>query len=58
MYTHPVAAAILSASNYPALSGDVVTEGHARICRERGHATHTVNGVESGRCPRCGEISN
>ena len=42
-------------SDFPALTGDVVTERHARICREIGHATHTVEGVPSGICPRCGE---
>ena len=41
---------------FPALTGDVVTERHARICRERGHATHTVDGVDSGICPRCGDV--
>jgi hypothetical protein len=38
----------------PALTGDVVTERHTAVCRTRGHATHTVNGVDSGACPRCG----
>jgi hypothetical protein len=41
--------------SYPAASGEVVTEGHARYCRDHGHAAHTVNGVPSPRCPRCGE---
>lgn len=39
---------------YPALNGEVVTEAHARICRERGHATYTQDGIESDFCPRCG----
>lgn len=47
-------------TDYPALTGGVVTEAHARVCRERGHATHTVarpDGVRvwTGICPRCGE---
>lgn len=39
----------------PALNGEVVTEFHSRVCRERGHATHTVNGAVQPKCPRCGE---
>lgn len=46
---------MLESNAYPALTGEVVTERHARICRERGHATHTVDGVDQGSCPRCGE---
>jgi len=42
---------------FPALTGDVVTEAHARVCAERGHATHTVDGVDQGYCPRCGEVT-
>lgn len=41
--------------DYPALTGGVVTEVHTRTCAERGHASHTVAGVDSGVCPRCGE---
>lgn len=41
---------------YPALNGDVVTQGHADYCSDHGHATHTVDGVDTGRCPRCGEL--
>ena len=41
----------------PALNGEVVTEGHARYCRTNGHMTHTVDGVDQGFCPRCGEIT-
>lgn len=44
-------------AKFPALTGDVVTERHARACRENGHATHTVNGVASTLCPRCGEVT-
>lgn len=43
--------------DFPALNGGVVTERHARICRERGHATHTVDGVDRGSCPRCGDVT-
>jgi hypothetical protein len=46
------------ANMYPALTGAVVTEAHARICAERGHATHLVNGIDSGVCPRCGEVTD
>ena len=38
----------------PALTGDVVTERHTALCQTRGHATHTVAGVDTGTCPRCG----
>lgn len=41
--------------DYPAIEGRVVTEGHARICRERGHAVHTQSGVVALHCPRCGD---
>lgn len=44
-------------NDYPALTGEVVTERHARICAERGHASHTVNGRDSGTCPRCGTVT-
>lgn len=43
-------------NDFPALNGETVTEGHARVCRERGHATHTVDGEPMPRCPRCGEL--
>ncbi len=43
-------------NTFPALNGEVVTEQTTRICAERGHATHTVAGVEQSRCPRCGEL--
>lgn len=41
----------------PALDGLPVTEGHAKVCRDRGHMTHTVDGAEQGWCPRCGEVT-
>lgn len=43
------------ADSFPALTGETVTEGHARYCRENGHATHTTDGVVAIFCPRCGE---
>lgn len=43
------------ARSFPAVTGDVVTQGHANHCAEHGHATHTVDGVVSPFCPRCGE---
>lgn len=50
------------ANTFPSLEGNVVTEGHARYCRDNGHARNAIIGkngeiVEiSERCPRCGEI--
>lgn len=44
------------ALSYPALNGDVVTQGHTDYCRDHGHATHKVDGVVQDRCPRCGEL--
>lgn len=41
--------------SYPAINGEVITEGHARCCREHGHATLKEDGVLSAMCPRCGE---
>ncbi len=41
----------------PALNGEVVTEGHANYCAANGHMHHTVDGVEQGICPRCGEVT-
>lgn len=45
-------------NDFPALNHEPVTERHSRICREKGHATHTVDGKETGICPRCGEVKN
>ena len=39
----------------PALNGETVTQGHADYCATNGHMTHTVDGVDQGFCPRCGE---
>lgn len=47
--THPL--------DYPAADGRTVTEGHARLCRERGHAAFVRDGVDQGTCPRCGEVT-
>lgn len=44
------------ALSYPALNGEVVTEAHAAYCVDKGHAVHTVDGVEQAMCPRCGEL--
>jgi hypothetical protein len=46
----------MNANQFPALNGETVTEAHAAFCAERGHATHTVDGVDTGVCPRCGEV--
>lgn len=43
------------ATSYPALNNDVVTQGHSDYCADTGHASHTVGGVLSTFCPRCGE---
>lgn len=49
---------------YPAIStsehwGDrVVQQGHADACARWGHAFHKIDGVDQGRCPRCGEVTN
>lgn len=40
-----------------AAKGQIVCQGHADYCAEHGHATHTVNGKDTGRCPRCGVIT-
>jgi hypothetical protein len=40
--------------DFPAVNGRPVTQAHANICAKYGHATHTVNGVVSNLCPRCG----
>lgn len=42
-------------NRFPALHGETVTEAHAKTCQEQGHATHTVDGVPSAICPRCGD---
>jgi sigma54-dependent transcription regulator len=44
-------------SPFPALAGETVTEAHVQTCRERGHAARTVDGTDSGACPRCGEVT-
>jgi hypothetical protein len=45
----------VSLIDFPVVDGRPVTEAHVKICADRGHATHVVNGVDSGFCPRCGE---
>jgi hypothetical protein len=48
------------AMTFPALNGEVVTQGHADYCAANGHASHTVvNSTgdvtdSSAHCPRCG----
>lgn len=51
----PVKAAPVVEFSFPAANGEVVTEKHAKICADKGHAKHTVDGTDSGVCPRCGE---
>jgi hypothetical protein len=45
----------ISPLDFPAVNGGVVTEAHAALCHERGHAAHTVDGKASPVCPRCGD---
>lgn len=44
------------ATDYPALEGRPVTQGHADHCATKGHATYTCDGVVGGTCPRCGVV--
>lgn len=43
--------------SYPALNGEVVTEAHATVCAEKGHATYKNGDKVEGWCPRCGEVT-
>lgn len=43
--------------DFPAVESRPVTEAHARLCREIGHATYTRDGVDMGSCPRCGHVT-
>lgn len=44
-------------NDFPALDGRPVTEGHAKVCAAQGHAHHTVDGADTGVCPRCGVVT-
>lgn len=52
------------AMEYPALTGDVVTQAHGDYCRANGHAIHTIKltadaePVVQPHCPRCGGIAH
>lgn len=48
----------VSAMDYPAIDGRVVTEAHAKICASKGHAYFVKDGVNQNMCPRCGESVN
>jgi hypothetical protein len=48
-------AMILDPKDYPALTGEVVTQAHANYCAQNGHAVHTKDGVPQLICPRCGD---
>lgn len=39
----------------PAINNEPVTTAHVMTCLLHGHAIHTVDGVDTGICPRCGE---
>jgi hypothetical protein len=45
-----------NAFDFPAVNGHPVTQRAVNICKARGHALHLVNGVDTGICPRCGEV--
>jgi len=47
-----------SAPDFPALDGRPVTQAHADKCARVGHAKHKRNGVNTGVCPRCGEVTD
>lgn len=47
-----------TAERFPALVGGVVTEKHACLCREQGHARHEIDGKDTGLCPRCGDVTD
>jgi hypothetical protein len=40
-----------------ALLGEGVTQAHTDYCAAHGHATHTVDGTDTGVCPRCGAVT-
>jgi len=40
--------------SYPAITGEVVTQGHIAFCEREGHAVCYVDGVRISLCPRCG----
>lgn len=47
--------------SFPALSGEMVLQGHADYCVVFGHASHTVSHLDGSAtvspwCPRCGDI--
>lgn len=44
-------------TDYAAAAGRPVQEGHAAACATHGHAAHTVDGIDQGVCPRCGDES-
>jgi hypothetical protein len=47
----------VSLMDYPVPYGRPVTQAHVKICRERGHVSYVKNGMDTGICPRCGEIT-
>ena len=56
MTTSRTAAKIVPTKDYPAAAGTGVTERHVKTCAQIGHATHYVDGVDNGTCPRCGTV--
>lgn len=56
--THSPKGAIMAsiyANSHPAAMGEVVKQGHVDYCRDNGHATYVVDGIDQGYCSRCGE---
>lgn len=47
----------ISRMDYPVPYGRPVTEAHVKICNEYGCVTYVKNGMDTGICPRCGQIS-
>ncbi len=43
-------------NSFPALAGRPVTQAHVNRCIRDGHASHTVDGLDDGVCPRCGAV--
>lgn len=35
----------------------VIKQGHVDYCALKGHASWVEDGVDRGRCPRCGEVT-
>jgi hypothetical protein len=47
----------VSLMDYPVPYGRPVTEAHVKICQTRGHVSYVKDGMDTGICPRCGEVT-